>query len=219
MIEAIVAGAIAGAVAGAIVTLTLSRAMTRRHGTWRFGGTIVSRAEHGRDGPRAPDSAPARDRPTATLTRVDARGPFDLLDDPAKRTLALAQDEAMRLRHGWIGTEHLLLGLLRGEGIAAEALEELGVTLERSRALVAAAVPPGEAPAPSEQTLTPRTKDVLSRAILVRSQQRRSAVSPTLLLLALVSDPDAIGTQVLAQQGASAEAVWAAVGRRMPPQP
>src|SRR5207302_801783 len=61
-------------------------------------------------------------------------GPFDRFNDRAKRVLALAQDEAIRFNHNYIGTEHLLLGLVReGEGIASGVLESLGVSLEKVR--------------------------------------------------------------------------------------
>ena len=61
-------------------------------------------------------------------------GPFDRFNDRAKRVLALAQDEAVRFNHNYIGTEHLLLGLVReGEGIAAGVLESLGVNLDKVR--------------------------------------------------------------------------------------
>ena len=64
-------------------------------------------------------------------------GPFDRFNDRAKRVLALAQDEAIRFNHNYIGTEHLLLGLVReGEGIAAGVLESLGVSLEKVRTQV-----------------------------------------------------------------------------------
>ena len=57
-------------------------------------------------------------------------GPFDRFNDRAKRVLALAQDEAIRFNHNYIGTEHLLLGLVReGEGVAARVLDSLGVEL------------------------------------------------------------------------------------------
>src|ERR671925_541953 len=61
-------------------------------------------------------------------------GPFDRFNDRAKRVLALAQDEAIRFNHNYIGTEHLLLGLVReGEGVASGVLESLGVSLEKVR--------------------------------------------------------------------------------------
>ena len=64
-------------------------------------------------------------------------GPFDRFDDRAKRALALAQDDAIRLNHNYIGTEHLLLGLIReGEGAAERALDALGVELSKVRTAI-----------------------------------------------------------------------------------
>ena len=64
-------------------------------------------------------------------------GPFDRFNDRAKRVLALAQDEAIRFNHNYIGVEHLLLGLIReGEGVAARALNSLGVDLSKARTSV-----------------------------------------------------------------------------------
>ena len=72
-------------------------------------------------------------------------GPFDRFNDRAKRVLALAQDEAIRFNHNYIGTEHLLLGLMReGEGVAARVLDSLSVDLSRLRSEVETTI--GRAP-------------------------------------------------------------------------
>src|SRR3989442_6624211 len=94
-------------------------------------------------------------------------GPFDRFNDRAKRVLALAQDEAIRFNHNYIGTEHLLLGLVReGEGVAARVLDSLGVELSKVRKAVEFIVGRGEAAtSPSEITLSPRTKKVIELAI------------------------------------------------------
>src|SRR3970040_857261 len=75
--------------------------------------------------------------PHRTKRRSRATGPFDRFNDRAKRVLALAQDEAIRFNHNYIGTEHLLLGLVReGEGVAARVLDSLGVELAKVRTAV-----------------------------------------------------------------------------------
>src|SRR5205823_3693739 len=83
-------------------------------------------------------------------------GPFDRFNDRAKRVLALAQDEAIRFNHNYIGAEHLLLGLVReGEGVASGVLQSLGVKLETVRHHVIAALgreAGGPAPGPSVTT-------------------------------------------------------------------
>lgn len=132
-------------------------------------------------------------------------GPFDLLDDAAKRALTLAEEEARQMRHNWIGTEHMLIALARSDGVAQRALKELGVTLELARAGVFKAVPPAETDV-TEVTVTPRVKTLLGKAIMLAAPQS-DRVRPQHLLLALVADPDGIGSQVLAQLGATQEKV------------
>ena len=90
-------------------------------------------------------------------------GPFDRFNDRAKRVLALAQDEAIRFNHNYIGTEHLLLGLVReGEGVAARVLDSLGVELSKVRTAVEFIIGRGDSTtSPSEITLSPRTKKVI----------------------------------------------------------
>src|SRR2546430_14245348 len=87
-------------------------------------------------------------------------GPFDRFNDRAKRVLALAQDEAVRFNHNYIGAEHLLLGLIReGEGVAARALDSLGVDLTKARKGVEFVIGRGkQTTAPSEITPRPPPK-------------------------------------------------------------
>src|SRR5260370_18118933 len=87
-------------------------------------------------------------------------GPFDPFNGRAKRVLALAQDEAIRFNHNYIGTEHLLLGLVReGEGVAARVLDSLGVELSKVRTAVEFIIGRGDSTtSPTEITLSPRAK-------------------------------------------------------------
>jgi ATP-dependent Clp protease ATP-binding subunit ClpA len=132
-------------------------------------------------------------------------GPFDLLDDAAKRVLSLAEEEARQMRHNWIGTEHMLIALARSDGVAQRTLKELGVTLELARAGVFKAVPPAETEV-TEVTVTPRVKTLVGKAIMLAAPQS-DRVRPQHLLLALVADPNGIGSQVLTQLGATQEKV------------
>src|SRR5437762_14391104 len=93
-------------------------------------------------------------------------GPFDRFNDRAKRVLALAQDEAIRMHHDHLGVEHLGLALIReGSGVAARALESLGVDLTEFRMGVERAVPRGDPEKDvSEVTLTPRLKRIVEIA-------------------------------------------------------
>src|SRR5688500_4816091 len=132
-------------------------------------------------------------------------GPFDLLDDAAKRVLSLAEEEARQMRHNWIGTEHMLIALVRSDGVAQRTMKELGVTLELARAGVFKAVPPAENEV-TQVTVTPRVKTLLGKAITLAAPQS-DRVRPQHLLLALVADPDGIGSQVLTELGATHEKV------------
>jgi len=150
-------------------------------------------------GPR-PDP---RDLPSA--------GPFDLLDRPAKRVLGLAEEEARLMRHNWIGTEHMMIALLRSNSVAQRALEELGVKLDEARAGVFKAVPPKETDV-TEITVTPRVRTLMGKAIMLAAPSADLA-RPQHLLLALVADPDGIGSGVLAQLGVTPEKLRATIDR------
>jgi ATP-dependent Clp protease ATP-binding subunit ClpC len=138
-------------------------------------------------------------------------GPFDLLDEPAKRVLAMAEEEARQMRHSWIGTEHMLVALLRSDGVAQRALTELGVTLDAVRAGVFKAVPPRETDV-TEITVTPRVKTLLGRAITLAAPVS-DRLGPQHLLIALIADPDGVGSQVLTQLGVTTKKVREAVDR------
>ncbi len=138
-------------------------------------------------------------------------GPFDLLDDAAKRVLALAEEEARKMRHNWIGTEHMMIALLRSDGVAQRALKDLGVDLEPARAGVSKAVPRGESDV-TGMTVTPRVKSLLGTAITLAAPVS-DRVKPQHLLVALVADTAGIGSQVLTQLGATPEKVREAVDR------
>jgi ATP-dependent Clp protease ATP-binding subunit ClpC len=87
---------------------------------------------------------------------------FERFTDRARRVMDLAQDEARMLNHNYIGTEHLLLGLIHeGEGVAAQALESLGVGLNTARQQVEETVGRGQQAVPERIPLTPRAKKVL----------------------------------------------------------
>jgi ATP-dependent Clp protease ATP-binding subunit ClpA len=138
-------------------------------------------------------------------------GPFDLLDDAAKRVLALAEEEARQMRHNWIGTEHMVIALLRSDGVAQRALQELAVTLDKVRAGVFKAVPPRETDV-AETTVTPRVKALIGKAITLAAPLS-DRVKPQHLLLALVADPAGVGSQVLAELGATEDKVRESVDR------
>src|SRR5579859_7414653 len=87
---------------------------------------------------------------------------FERFTDRARRTVVLAQEEARLLRHNYIGTEHILLGLIReGEGVAAKALESLGISLEAVRQQVEEIIGQGQQVSYVHLLFTPRVKKVL----------------------------------------------------------
>jgi ATP-dependent Clp protease ATP-binding subunit ClpC len=136
-------------------------------------------------------------------------GPFDRFNDRAKRVLALAQDEAIRFNHNYIGTEHLLLGLVsEGEGVAARVLDSLGVELSKVRTAVEFIIGRGDvATSPSEITLSPRTKKVVDLAVDEARKLGHSHVGTEHLLLGLLREGEGIASGVLESLGVSPEKV------------
>ena len=136
-------------------------------------------------------------------------GPFDRFNDRAKRVLALAQDEAIRFNHNYLGPEHLLLGLVReGEGVAARVLDSLGVELSKVRTAVEFIIGRGDSTtAPNDITLSPRTKKVIELAIDEARKLGHSHVGTEHLLLGLVREGEGIASGVLESLGVSLEKV------------
>jgi ATP-dependent Clp protease ATP-binding subunit ClpA len=152
-------------------------------------------------------------------------GPFDRFNDRAKRVLALAQDEAVRFNHNYIGTEHLLLGLVReGEGVAGRVLNSLGVELSKVRTAVEAVMGRGTSTtSPSEITLSPRTKKVVELAIDEARRLGHSHIGTEHLLLGLLRESGHIGSNVLESLGVSLDKVRhqviATLGQQQPGPP
>jgi ATP-dependent Clp protease ATP-binding subunit ClpA len=134
---------------------------------------------------------------------------FGRFDDHAKRVLALAQNEAVLLRHNYIGTEHLLLGLLRDDdNVAAGVLRGLGVGLSRARAGVHYIIGPGNEPTnPTDITLSPRTKKVVEFAMDEARRLGHSRVAPEHILLGLVREGEGIASGIIESAGVSLEQV------------
>src|SRR5437762_12606460 len=132
-------------------------------------------------------------------------GPFDRFNDRAKRVLALAQDEAIRFNHNFIGVEHPLLWLIREvEGVAARAQNSLGVDLSKARTSVEFLMGRGDSTtSPSEITLSPRTKKVIELAIDEARKLGHSYVGPEHLLLGIVREGEGIASGVLESLGVS----------------
>ena len=133
---------------------------------------------------------------------------FGRFTERAQRVFMLAQEEARRLRHPAVGTEHLLLGLLReGEGIAAKALQSLGLDLNKVREEVERIVAPGDSRVGDEVGLTPRAKKVLELAHEEGRRQGVSYVGTEHLLLGLIREGEGVAARVLISQGLTMDSV------------
>jgi|SRR2546421_2234759 len=137
---------------------------------------------------------------------------FERFTERARQVVVLAQDEARALRHNYIGTEHLLLGLLREEeGIAARVLGELGVTLDDMRADVRSIVGVGDEAATGQIPFTPRAKKVLELSLRAANELRHDFIGTEHVLLGLVREGEGVAARLLSDRGASPERVAAAV--------
>jgi ATP-dependent Clp protease ATP-binding subunit ClpA len=117
---------------------------------------------------------------------------------PAQHVLSLAREEALSFNHQFIGTEHLLLGLLREqEGLAALALEKLGVALDPVRAAVEEKIGRGDQPVEEEIDYVPRARKVLSLALDEAERQGSAYVRTEHILLGIVRDGGGIGADIL----------------------
>ena len=128
---------------------------------------------------------------------------FERFTDRARRVVVLAQEEARMLDHGYIGTEHLLLGLVHeGEGVAAKALEAMGINLEAVREQVETIIGRGEHTESGHIPFTPRAKRVLELSLRESSQLGHNYIGTEHILLGLVREGDGVAAQVLVKLGA-----------------
>ena len=128
---------------------------------------------------------------------------FERFTDRARRVLVLAQEEARLLNHSFIGTEHILLGLIHeGEGVAAKALDSLGITLEAVREKVEETIGMTGAPPSGSPPFTPRAKKVLELSLREALQLGHSYIGTEHMLLGLVREGEGVAAQVLVSLGA-----------------
>ena len=133
---------------------------------------------------------------------------FDKFTERARRVLTLAQEEAQRFNHNYIGTEHLLLGLVReGDGVAAKVLNNLGVELTKVRSAVEFIIGRGEKSITGEIGLTPRAKKVIELAVEEARRLNHSYIGTEHLLLGLVREGEGIAFGVLESLGVSLDRV------------
>jgi ATP-dependent Clp protease ATP-binding subunit ClpC len=133
---------------------------------------------------------------------------FEKFTDRARRVVVRAQEEARALNHDFIGTEHILLGLVgEGQGVAAKALESLGISLETVRQRVEDAVPPGQYTRPEHIPFTPRAKKVLELSLSEAKLLGHPYIGTEHILLGLLREGEGVAVQVLAALGADLDGV------------
>lgn len=144
-------------------------------------------------------STPGRDSSAEARGRGDTSAMLERFDEGARRSVALAEEEARALNHDYLGTEHLLLGLLaEGKGVAAAALTELGASADAGRAEVARVVGRGPSPADLPKLpFTPRAKKVLELALREALQLSDRSIRTEHLLLGVVREGQGVAVQVL----------------------
>ena len=139
---------------------------------------------------------------------------FERFTDRARRVVVLAQEEARMLSHGYIGTEHLLLGLIHeGGGASGAALESLSITLDDARAQVVSIVPRGQEPLSGHIPFTPRAKKILELSLREALDLGHSSIGPEHILLGVVREGQGVANQVLVSLGAEGPSVRAEVMR------
>ena len=139
---------------------------------------------------------------------------FEKFSERARRVLSLAQEEARRFNHSYIGTEHILLGLVREtEGAAARILISMGVELTKVRSAVEFIIGRGEHPAPGEIGLTPRAKKVIELAVDEARRLSHHYIGTEHLLIGLMREGEGVAAGVLESLGISLDKVRAEAGR------
>ena len=133
---------------------------------------------------------------------------FERFTDRARRVVVLAQEEARMLNHNYIGTEHILLGLIHeGEGVAAKALESLGISLDAVRQQVEEIIGQGQQAPSGHIPYTPRAKKVLELSLREALQLGHNYIGTEHILLGLIRERGGVAAQVLVQLGAGPDRV------------
>ena len=140
---------------------------------------------------------------------------FERFTQQARRVVVLAQEEARHLDHDYIGTEHLMLGLIADqEGVAARVLRDLGIEQEAARQQVVEIIGRGEGPATGHVRMTPRAKKVLELSLRESIQLKDKHIGPEHILLGLLREGDGVGAQVLVALGTDLATVRERVSNR-----
>jgi ATP-dependent Clp protease ATP-binding subunit ClpC len=141
---------------------------------------------------------------------------FERFTEPARQVVVFAQDEARELKHNYIGTEHILLGLIREEqGLAARVLGSLGVTLEGVRAQVGRIIGSGDDVTTGQIPFTPRSKKVLELSLREALALGHNYIGTEHVLLGLAAEREGVACRILLDFGVSPDAVREAVVRAL----
>jgi ATP-dependent Clp protease ATP-binding subunit ClpA len=133
---------------------------------------------------------------------------FERFTERARRVVVLAQEEARMLNHNYIGTEHILLGMIHeGEGVAAKALESLGISLEAVRAQVEEIIGQGQQAPSGHIPFTPRAKRVLELSLREAKELGHNYIGTEHILLGLIREGSGVAAQVLVKLGADLNGV------------
>ena len=133
---------------------------------------------------------------------------FERFTDRARRVVVLAQEEARLLNHNWIGTEHILLGLIsESDGVAAKVLEQLGISQQAVREKVELIIGEGDKAPGSHIPFTPRAKKVLELSLREALQLGHNYIGTEHILLGLIREGEGVGAQVLVNLGADLSSV------------
>ncbi len=147
---------------------------------------------------------PRRAKPASAAPKY-AGCVFERFTEPARQVVVLAQDEARALKHNYIGTEHILLGLLReNDTVAGRCLEALGVGMEDVRARVARIIGQGDEVAAGQIPFTPRTKRVLELSLREALSLGHDNIGAEHILLGLAREADGVAYRILLDFGADA---------------
>ena len=150
-----------------------------------------------------PEVSGGRDAAAHRAAVRSNEGMFERFTDRARRVVVLAQEEARMLNHNYIGTEHILLGLIHeGEGVAAKALESLGISLEGVRQQVEEIIGQGQQAPSGHIPFTPRAKKVLELSLREALQLGHNYIGTEHILLGLIREGEGVAAQVLVKLGA-----------------
>ena len=138
---------------------------------------------------------------------------FERFTDEARRVVVMAQEQSRLQNHNYIGTEHVLLGLLSEQrpGLAFDALTSMGIALDSVRRRVSQLVGRGKRPPSGHIPFTPRAKKILELSLREALRCRSSHIGPEHLLLALLGEREGLAAQILVEQGVDLDAARASV--------